>query len=105
MKRLFLLMFLAVSLLFACKPGCLDSTSPQLGATTINQQYTILDDKLLLEYKELQQLINANIKIDEEIIALTNNMIQLDTKKSMDTEYRVFLQDQRNTLQILENEK
>lgn len=105
MKPLLILMLFAISFLFACKPGCLDNTAPQTGATMINQQYTILDNKLLIEYKELQQLINKNINVDEEIIALTNDMIQLDTKKSIDSELRVFLQEQINILQILKNEK
>ena len=105
MKRLFILMSFLVSLLFACNSGCLDSSVPPIGAIAINQIYTTLDNKLSGEYKNLQELINDNIKIDEDIIALTNDMIQLDTKKSIDTEFRVFLKEQKNILKILKNEK
>ncbi len=105
MKRFFILMFFVVSLLFACKPGCLDSAAPKLGAITINQKYTILDNSLSSEYKNLQKSITDNIKIDEAIIELTNDMIKLDTKKNIDTEFRVFLKEQKNILKILKNEK
>jgi len=105
MKQLLILMFFAVSLLFACNSGCLDSPAPQIGATAINQIYTTLDNKLSSEYEDLQKLINDNIKIDEDIIELTNDMIQLDTKKSIDIEFRVFLKKQKNILKILKNEK
>ncbi|CAA6822122.1 MAG: Unknown protein [uncultured Sulfurovum sp.] len=97
-------MFFTISLLFSCTSGCLDSPVPQVGAIAVNQQYIVLDNKLSSEYKKLQELINDNIKIDEDIIALTNDMIQLDTKKSIDTEFRVFLKKQKNILKILENE-
>ena len=105
MKALSIIMFLLISLLFACKPGCLDSTAPSMGAISINQRYRVLDTELSSEYKKLQESILNNIKIDESIIELTNDMIQLDTKKNIDTEFRVFLKEQKNMLQILKNEE